>query len=377
MSTVDAVYTPIEVALALRSSVTKRKPRLIADFTAGDGALLRLAAERWPDCEIIANDLDCKATLRLRRRYPNWRVSTCDFLNDDSLSRSRSLNKARGNCSLVLLNPPFSYRGWQSWSVRFGGEDVSCSRSMAFILRGIEMLVRGGQLAAVIPAGSLTSQKDEQAWAQVRETCDVDVVAEYDKRTFAGYYPRTVLVRITRDLRMKRADDQTGRVAVLVEPQRDSLLTVVRGWIPMHTLGRPRSGEVLPLIHSKDLGRGGAPFREGRVRSPVAVQGPGVLMPRVGQPSPDNLSIIYGDTKVALSDCVIALLTATAAEAVMLHQSLVRCWPQIEACFGGTCARYITLQKLGIALKGCGFSKVEFCTPDKLMRLQDLATLSA
>jgi hypothetical protein len=136
----------------------------------------------------------------------------------------------------------------------------------------------------------------------------------------------------------------------------------------MYTVGRRQEGDLLRLVHSKDLGGGRLRGFSGGVGGQRFVSGPGVLMPRVGQPVSANLCVLPAGSEVALSDCVIALLTATEGEARVLYRILVDSWPIIETAFCGTCARYITLARLGASLRKCGVRKLEFRTPTDLGR---------
>ena len=145
----------------------------------------------------------------------------------------------------------------------------------------------------------------------------------------------------------------------------------------MHTLSRRRNGEWLPLFHSKDLGTDDGIGKSGLVRSEARISGPGVLLPRVGQPSASNLSVLPPGRELALSDCVIALLTGTVAEAAILKGEIALRWPQIELAYGGTCAKYITIEMLGVILRRCGFHNIEFVTPKKLTSAWSIAARTA
>jgi predicted RNA methylase len=363
---VDKVYTPDTVGADVIAAVSKRSPETVADFAAGDGALLALAARRWPNASIVANDFDKSECARLRRQFPNWQVSSCDFLSAISVKRSHKLAALIGNFDLVLLNPPFSYRGWQSWRVDFRGADLSCTRAVAFVLRSLDMISSSGQVVAVLPRGCLSTKTDEAAWRAVEESFAVRVMNEYGKRTFSGYSPRTVLVQI----RPRRRGPRPGVVQIPALPRVgdhfNMPVTIVRGWTQMYTVEYRQDGELLALVHSTDLSGGTLCSYSGCVSGQHSVRGPGVLMPRVGQPASSNLGILPSEHQVALSDCVIALLTATERDALALHRTLVDSWPIIEQAFGGTCARYITLDRLGSALRRCGLTNLVFRTPTDL-----------
>ena len=108
---IDAFYTPSHLAELMVSHVQYHEPKVIADFAAGDGELLLTAHRRWPHASIIATDLDKRSIRIIRHRNPVWSVGCCDFLNERSRIRCSPLRDMIGTVSLVLLNPPFSYRG--------------------------------------------------------------------------------------------------------------------------------------------------------------------------------------------------------------------------------------------------------------------------
>src|SRR4051794_13748300 len=92
----DQFYTPPPVANTLIRASGKRRQHIVADFSAGDGELLRAATARWPASEIVATDIDRQCIVRLRRRHPNWRSGQCDFLNERSRQRSDTLRHVLG-----------------------------------------------------------------------------------------------------------------------------------------------------------------------------------------------------------------------------------------------------------------------------------------
>jgi predicted RNA methylase len=357
----DKVYTPEEVAADVIAAASKRSPRVIADFAAGDGALLALAADRWPSATIVANDVDRNESAKLRRQFPTWKVSSCDFLSAGSVRKSAELSASTRHCDLVLLNPPFSYRGAQSWQVDFRGKDLKCTRALAFVLRALDMITPSGQVVAVLPQGCLSTKADELVWKAIEEFFVVRVMNAYGKRTFSGCFPRTVLVQMTR--RRPQADLVQIPASMRAANYFKTAVTIVRGWIPMYTVERRKKGDPLALVHSTDLNGGTLSACRYRVRDTRSVCGPGVLMPRVGQPASSNLSILQPKHRVALSDCVIALLTSTERESFALHRTLADSWPIIEEAFGGTCARYTTLSRLSSALERCGLTDLELKTP--------------
>jgi hypothetical protein len=343
-------------------ATTMRDPLVVADFAAGDGALLSAASELWPTSTVLANEVDRRVAARLKRTGgEKWLVSVCDFLDDRSLNRSR-LRLFVDRCSLVLLNPPFSYRGTTAWEAKVAGTAVTCSPALAFIAKSIPMMDEGGELVAIIPDGSFTAKKDAAAWELLSSSYAVDRLTRYGRDAFPGCYPRTSLVRIRARLSLPASPD--ARKDSANEPGRHPWhVSIVRGWIPMYTVKSRTNGERVPLVHTTDL-RGARLKQPGRmVRSTSILRGPAVLLQRVGEPSILKICVLPSAQQVALSDCVIALLTDTMREADLLRAELRRSWRVVESAYGGTCAKYITREQVRMVLRKCGVNEVEFLRP--------------
>src|SRR5688572_28975157 len=141
----DRYYTPPQIATRLLEGITGDQGH-ISDFAAGGGSLLEAAAQHWPRAEVLGTDRDCLAVRALRIKYPLWHVGRCDLLNARSRSASPILARASGNVDLLLLNPPFSCRGGQRFSLEFDGQRITCSRAAAFIATGLGYLRKGGRM---------------------------------------------------------------------------------------------------------------------------------------------------------------------------------------------------------------------------------------
>jgi hypothetical protein len=63
----------------------------------------------------------------------------------------------------------------------------------------------------------------------------------------------------------------------------------------------------------------------------------------------------FDEEPIVISDCVIALKCGTADKARVVKNSMVKNWETIERMYGGTCARYITVDSLRELLNGLGF----------------------
>ena len=134
---------------------------------------------------MVATDIDCQAVRNLRKFSDGWRTGVCDFTNPRSRQSSPVLRSLNGRTNLVLLNPPFSCRGGKRVSARVGGLTSECSPGLAFVVNSIDYLTEGGELIAVLPQGSLTSERDAATWALLRRIGDTEVLKNNGFGTFA------------------------------------------------------------------------------------------------------------------------------------------------------------------------------------------------
>lgn len=354
---VDAHYTPDWVADRVASEVAalaRSKRPHIADYTAGDGALLRASSRMLPRARITATDIDPVAVRSLNIANPSWNVGTCDLLSAKSRSNSPLLGRRGGFADVVVLNPPFSHRGGTYFPVL--NDAFRASPAMAFVVYALEQLIDGGSAVVLVPSGTLHSQKDERLWTRLREATTVRVVEEFARTTFRGEHASVsmiVLLNLSREVLQAEAKDPVAN------PVRDDKaagvnVRLIRGTQQMHTIELSQRG--LRLVHSTHLA-GGATLPGPRIaaRAPT-VAGPAVLLPRVGLPRRDKLSLYLARDEVVLSDCVIALHGRTNAITKRVLTELLDSWDDLEALYRGSCAPYITVRNLRNHVEKLGLS---------------------
>ena len=156
---VDAIFTPPELASELIHSATHTSPKLIADFCAGDGELIRSALRKWPAAAVIATDLTPWPLMKLKKqRFA--RVGKCDFLNERSRQACAALQGALSSVDLILLNPPFSHRGARALRIQIDDCELLCSPAVAFLVNCVPYLKQDGQMIAILPAGCIRKREE-------------------------------------------------------------------------------------------------------------------------------------------------------------------------------------------------------------------------
>jgi predicted RNA methylase len=349
----DAHYTPASIAKGLIGSVGKEIVEVILDPSVGSGELLSAASERWPNAEMLGCDIDPRVSASTRRFNSNWRISNADFLSPRSRSASVSLRSRLGEVDLALLNPPFSCRGGKGLVTEFDGCLVRCSPGLAFVLGVHKYIKKEGEIAALLPAGTVSNQKDQHAWDLLKQHYCVEVLEEHHLRAFPNVATRVVSVLLTRrSVSVPEVQLEVGRPRSF-----DFTVGIERGTYAMYRLKKVRAG--LPLIHSTDL-------RHGTVNSISAHVGdgrrklsrPAVIIQRVGLPDRRKVAILEIDGSVVLSDCLIGLTCSSDAVARKVRKRLLDNWSAIEQAFGGSCAPFITLEKLESTLQTIGIGSV-------------------
>ena len=350
---IDEIFTPSHLANELVELATacRRELGVVADFAAGDGALLRAAVKRQRSLEVVGLDISRTTVHKLQALNSSWQIGSCDFLNPRSRASSPVLRRNRGRVSTALLNPPFSCRGARREQVCLGDKRLTCSVAMAFILTAMDYLTPDGQIIAVAPRGVEKSERDEAAWEFLHSMGTVEIVGYPGRGTFPGTTLRSLLLRFTMGPSTVRR-----RASRSLEATQDKrpIVSLVRGTVQMHRARITSAG--MPLVHTTDLSNG--QLRPELRKTSVygrSCCGPVVLVPRVGRPMLSKIVRLALRSDMMLSDCVIALECDSADDSVKVQRVIEERWDEFEDSYGGSCAPYISLKALQDVLDRFGF----------------------
>jgi hypothetical protein len=354
MTAPDKHNTPPELVAKMLACATVQECRTVADFSAGDGALLLAAVERWPGSLMIATEVDGRLVDRLRKKHPDWIVSRCDFLDARSRAKCQAIHRASNGMSLILLNPPFSGRGGKKWRCELHGESFKCSQALAFAVTALNFLGPDGQLVAILPASCVRSEKDRSTWECVSRSFLVRTIAENGRGSFGSCFASSVIVRFSRKAesppQISRAVDSVKQRPIR---RRSSVkIDIFRGKVQIHRAKLFRGAKGFPFIHSTEVKGPELVFNGKRIRSAQHfVQGPAVLLPRVGNPTSSKVAVYLGRRRIVLSDCVIALKCHELHHANMIHRLIKKNWADVARAFSATCAPYVTVADLATVLR--------------------------
>ena len=353
----DTHYTPTAIAETLVAHGRLPLPGgIVGDLTAGDGRLLAAARRRWPNAPIVATDVNPNAVARLRRSYPDWSSGRVNLLQERSRLRCRALSKLNKGISLLLMNPPFTSRGGSRNRVHFADCRVTCGAALSFLLTAMQYLASDGQVVAILPAGSLHNQKDADAWRYLQARFAVEILDHVGKRSFPRCAASSAIVRLSQRRGTEKAPPDYDAPHLSSSPTLTGI-EIIRGTCPVHSMPNERKGP--RLVHSTDLRnttvilnghRGYGHYR--------CVEGPAVLLPRVGRLTPEKIGILPSAERVMISDCVIALKTMRLPTAKRLHETLLDNFDRLAAGYVGTGAPHVTLRRLEAILVNIGASEL-------------------
>lgn len=348
----DRIYTPAVLAKALVDSCSITKPRFVADFAAGDGALLLAARARWPEAILFGSDVNATAISQLKEALIDCSVDKCDFLAGIR-SPMRNGQVLRDECDVILLNPPFTCRGRSRHFVTVFDREFSASRALAFTARALPYLSDKGEILALLPASVLDSERDQTLLDVLRDQYRVTQVGPLQKSAFEGHAISVAVVKL-----WKRPRPFKGTRSIK-SPLRsiDYKASVGCGRLPVHVARPAKNG--LRFVHTTDLQEGKI-MKGGRTVSAnnVTISGPAVLMSRVGLPAKSKIAYMPRGTIVP-SDCVIVIQTEPRGHEATLASLLRENWTKLKATFGGSCAPYTTLNRVVMLLSSLGVAAVK------------------
>lgn len=338
----DAIYTPPDLAEFVTAAVSQDEPDAVADFAAGDGALLRAAATRWPTASLFGSDVDVQAVQTIKSLVPGCISAQHDFLAEsgDGALTGRSFD-------LILLNPPFSSRGNKRHAADVDGVTHHGSKALTFAARALRFLSPGGEIVAILPASVMVSERDAGLRAALEDWGSVEQIGAIRRAAFKSHAVAVVVLRISRNRTAACAKEKPVLVSL-----RSFAVELSRGSVPMHEFVAVATGP--RFIHTTDM-REGTILPSGRRAAAQLrrVRGPAVLIPRVGRPNRGKI-VLLPDGEAVLSDCVIALHTFPSGNEAKLLDLLVANWDVVKSVYGGSCAPYTTLKRLAAALLRLG-----------------------
>lgn len=348
----DVIYTPQVVAAQLAAGMPHGLQGKVLDPTAGEGALLDAVIDRFgADVQPLAIDISPVAVSALASR--GWVASRADALVPRSRGASRAWRAATDDLAAVVLNPPFSYRGSGGRLLRMGSFEGRVAPAVDFLASALINLNPKHGVWAILPEGATRAQKHAGFWAEVKKEFVVDEIAVFGDKTFPGAHVTTSLVHVYRRVTLQRTD-AAGEVTPIAPRENCACVEVIRGRVPVHSLGDAPPPASVPYLHTTDFGPRRPSIRR-RANQDLADHTPLILFPRVGRWSGPHLIEIG---RVVLSDCLIGLRPTRPENLDALVCDLRSHAGRFRAAYRGTGAKYLTLASITILLESLGWSPV-------------------
>ena len=351
---IDEFDTPPHLAaqmVEIAEKLGEDAPRTIADFAVGTGELLLAAEFRWPEAKVFGCDISRERIDRLSMAKPGWTVGQCNFLDSTDRNTLAELVALKAEVDLVLLNPPFSARGGTRTKLSIGGQQLSCSPALAFVLQAVKYLSSHGSLVSLLPVSSLFSEKDQTARHTLNQLGYFQAINGSTAKFPGGnsqvtivYFKRDTAARNHSVASLPRAHDNEPKVKVL------------RGTLPNRQGDVKWCGTTVPLVHSTELQ--GFKLQRAPKNAPSgtrSISGPAVLLHRVGKPRQDKVVYVPEGPPFAITDCVIALLCKNETECLRLHKTLTAHFELLERSYIGSGAPYITMKRIQTILNDLEF----------------------
>jgi tRNA1(Val) A37 N6-methylase TrmN6 len=333
----DSHYTPEILANYLVSFIKKQNVGTVGDFCVGEGELLKAVKRKWFSAQCYGSDISVRVIKMLKKQYPDWILGKCDFFNRKSRDKSIFFNK---KFDLIILNPPFTCKGATIHSCNFDGIEYHMSAAMAFFVSAIQYLNTDGVLYAILPQSVAYSQKDYKIRKYLFKNYSLKIFEEINNQEFEKCTPNIVLAAVN-DKELFCCNNSFKQIFTGIEH-----LKIQRGNISMHNIAKS-NGFLIPLIHSTNLKNNKIVNLKYNVESHISrIEGPALLIPRVGQPNINKISIISSKKIYAISDCIIGIKTDTMASCRILKKIIVDNWLYFSDLYKGTGAKYITIERL-------------------------------
>lgn len=335
---IDSYYTSPYLATRLVNHIKHLKFDNVIDFCIGDGELVRSAMKIWPNIKCYGTDISDTAIKEVKQKHPNWKLGKCDFLNKVSINRCQVIKRKKNGFDLVLLNPPFSCKGGTIHEVTLDNELFKVSTSMKFLAESIKFLSSKGCLLAIMPISVCYSQKDKKMWNYLVANYSLNILEIPNGNFFKNCSPSIVFISI--NIRNIINTKIVNRFSLDF-----SNYTIFRGKISVHDAKHNLNG--LTFIHSTNLKNNSLENLSVKVETNTSIiSGPAILLPRVGKPSSHKICLISGNSKYALSDCILAIQHTNYSEVKEMYNKLIENFDILKEQYKGTGAKFITVERL-------------------------------
>lgn len=383
-------YTDPTVGKALVDAMGIECPDIVMDICAGEGALVREAANVWGDSSFITVDIEESGRSALLRNLSGKPVThhVADALDYDLAER---VGLQWGEADAALCNPPYIRPKWEKHFLEII-EDAGLSHifprmreipaDLLFIAQNLRLLRQGGRLGLILSDGIVAGERFAEFRKTLLQKHRVERVIELPRRIFRNTDAKAHIVVISKhgngsetvaiqrldksgalspqfnisiNLAVKRLDYSyfaQRRGVLTCDQQRigDVAIKVLRGSFS----SADKRLANFPVFHTSDFSELNAFVPRKYALSPEArkvvtetVAQPGdILVARVGRNLGKKVCMMRSGS-VAISDCILLLRVPIAYRDVIFSYLRSQAGRSaLDAATHGVGAQFITVRSL-------------------------------
>jgi hypothetical protein len=157
-----------------------------------------------------------------------------------------------------------------------------------------------------------------------------------------------------------------------------NVIVLSRGNVDMISWPKRKAKTGVPLVHTTEMKDHQAQLSRRILASEQTriFRGPLILLPRVGNPRKDKIILYESSRRIAVSSCVLTISCEGKAVARLVYKLLISNWRKVEKQYMGTCARYMTLERLLVLLADFGYhAELSPCVLNQSSKVQRYKSL--
>lgn len=307
-------YTPPQIAEALVKHINIESPGSVIDICCGSCNLLYAARKKWPNTKLVGVDI------------VNHNLSDISFTMSDG---RKYATEHKGEYSLVLANPPFSYLEKRTeFPLLLNSVSAHYKTSRLeneMLLANLLLLNEKGILVIIMPSTFIESNSNVLLRKHIGTKYHIKKIIHLPDDTFGTSGIKSYALVISKCNSKKRfsffykmSEDDTSFIKIACIPQTDIkegkwcaqshknesnslFIDCRRGNISSQDF----SDNGVPVLHTSKVDNGWSPSVRHTYKvpsSPVFAEAGDIIVSRVGKSA--GQWVLYGGEKIYISDCL-------------------------------------------------------------------------
>jgi type I restriction-modification system DNA methylase subunit len=194
-------YTHENISKLLISKILVKNPKNILELGIGDGALFRVAKDKWKNSKIIGGDIDPENIKSLKNEFPNLNLF---IINGLSSKLNDKLKIKLGSIDIGICNPPYLKikknisikKIIESSKLGYMSDYRIVTSDLVFLAQNLLLIRRGGELGIILPDGLLTSHEFKSFRKNLIENYQIKGIIELPDKIFKKTEAKTHILVI-------------------------------------------------------------------------------------------------------------------------------------------------------------------------------------